>query len=293
MKKSDAIEKTLAAQDGAAQRAEWLGRIRGNLPIFAACGDVGETLRMLEGHHAIVAGAGPSLSKNVHLLKGLEKSHPLFCCDRALPMLRDAGVIPHFVVVGDASESVAGFFSGCETRKSILVAPYFAHPKVFALPWRHVLVYAAVDYDVQFMAAASNIVSRARPAGFTAIQGGLIVGNTAFLCARIADCAAIAFVGCDMSMKEPPDGAAAYERVGDDGEKVYSLPGYLAGFEWLLNRIELDTDIKDGKVMVYNSTEGGIMYSESLPGMPLAVYLEKYSGAGKSVDTAIRRRLGK
>lgn len=289
----DALRKTYAAQDSSAQRGMWLGRIRENISELSRCRDISMLQGLFPEGDGVVVGAGPSLSKNVELLKGAKKTHPVFCCDRAFPELQNVGVIPHFTVVADASEQVGGFFDGCETGKSILVAPLYAHKKVFSLPWRHKLIYLPADDDASYMEAARNIILRTVPRGISVIAGGVIVGNTAMLCAKIAGCANISFIGCDMSMKEEPQGVVSYEREGENGEKIYSLPGFLAGFEWLLKFIRLDTDIKKGKVKLYNSTEGGILYGEGITGMALSGYLEKHPGSSKSLETQITRRLGR
>lgn len=289
----DAIRKTYAAQDSGSQRAMWLGRIRENLEEICGCADAGLLQGMFQDCDGIVAGAGPSLRKNIDLLKSASRTHPIFCCDRATPMLRDAGVTPHVVVVADASERVGEFLEGCETAKMILAAPAYAHKSVFRKPWRKKLVFLPADEDASYMSAARNIISRKVPAGVSTIPGGVIVGNAAMICARIAGCATIAFVGCDMSMKEEPQGVVSYEREDENGEKIYSLPGFLAGLEWLLKFTRLDTDIKNGKVIIYNSTEGGIMYGEGITGIKLSEYLEKHAGSSKSLETMINRKLGR
>jgi len=58
-----------------------------------------------------------------------------------------------------------------------------------------------------------------------------------------------------------------------------------------LRFVKLDKDIVSGKVKLYNSTEGGIMYSPELPALPLGEFIEKHPGARSSINTKIIRAL--
>ena len=287
----DAIAKAVAAQDNRAQRAWWLGQMRGNLPLLGRCRDIKDIKDMFGGLPGVVAGAGPGLEKNAHLLAGREREYPIFCCDRAFPMLREAGVAPQFAVVADASERVAGFFDGCDVRRTVLLAPAYAHRGVFELPWRTRVAFNVTDADPTYVNAARNIMLMI-DRELSELPGALIVGNVAFLAAKLAGCAPITFIGSDLSMPAPAAGEAVYEGTGPEGRKVYSTAGYLAGLEWLMKFVKVDKDIKCGKLRVFNSTEGGILYGGEIRGLPLADFLGEFPGAKKSLDTVIRKRVG-
>ena len=288
----DAIAKTLAAQDSRGQRALWLGNIRRNLPDLAKGRDIRIIHDLFRDIPGIIIGAGPSLGKNVHLLVDAQKKYPLFCCDRAYKKVFEAtGVVPHFTVVADASDAVARFFTGLDTSRTILVAATYASALVLELPWKEKIFYNLTDADKGFESAALNLTGRK----ITAIPGGLIAGNIAFIIAKIAGCNPMTFIGNDLSMSEPSSrpGEISYESADALGNKIYSLPGFLAGLEWLMEFLRIDKDFSSGILKVYNSTEGGIMYNENITGITLKEFFETNRGAERSLKTMLAKRFGK
>lgn len=286
----DAIAKSLAMSDLKLQRRLWLDNVRENLPEIFANPDIRGMQNMFAGMPGIVVGAGPSLDRNIDTLAKHARNYPLFCTDRAFKKLHAAGIIPHLTVCIDFQKEVADFFAGLPTRKTILAASVKVCPAVPRLAWKQKLFFLVADSDDQFTEALLNLTQR-RVMGLNA---AIIVGNTAYLLARFSGCNPITFVGCDLSMPEPsPDpGDMNYEAVDIHGSKIYSLPGYLSGFEWLLRHLRLDNDIVSGKVKVYNSTEGGIMYADVLPPLPLKEFVTQHPGAAKSLNTLIAGKLG-
>jgi SAM-dependent methyltransferase len=75
-----------------------------NLPAIAAEGDVAALKGAFTGVPAIVVGAGPSLDKNLAMLKATDGRALVIAVDTALRPLLAAGVRPHVVVAVDPSE---------------------------------------------------------------------------------------------------------------------------------------------------------------------------------------------
>ncbi len=287
----DALAKTYAAQDSRGQRAAWLGRIRRNLPEIEKGLDIRALHDAFWDVPGIVIGAGPSLEKNAHLLTDVQKKYPLFCCDRAYAKIAGLGVVPQFLMVADMSDDVGAFLEGLETRRVVLVAPTYVSPRVLEYQWKAKFFYNVSDVDKGYTSAAVNLTG----GRITSIPGGVIVGNMAFVVAKIAGCNPITFIGSDLSMPEPSSrpGEISYEGKDPDGKTVYSLPGFLSGFEWLLKFLEVDIDTKSNILKVFNSTEGGIMYSERLPALSLKDFMQRYPGVEKSLNTIIDRKIGR
>ncbi len=288
-KTDDAIAKTMASQNSRKQRAMWLGNIRLNQKEIEKGYDIKVLHDVFWNIPGIVIGAGPSLNKNLHLLKGEEKKYPLFCCDRAYKKCKEADVTPQIVIATDVSDEVAGFFSDMDVSRAILVAATYISPLLLKLPWRKKIFYNVTDVDKGYESAALNLSGRR----ITAIPGSLIVGNIAFFVSKIAGCNPITFIGNDLSMAEPSRrlGEISYESTDKDGNKIYSLPGFLAGLEWILKYMSIDKDIKTGILKVYNSTEGGIMYNENIKGIPLKEFMSKHPGTSRSLKTMLEKRL--
>jgi SAM-dependent methyltransferase len=75
-----------------------------NLPAIAAEGDVSSLKGAFPGVPAIVVAAGPSLDKNLAMLKALDGRALVIAVDTALRPLLAAGLRPHVVVAVDPSE---------------------------------------------------------------------------------------------------------------------------------------------------------------------------------------------
>ena len=286
----DAIAKTTKMGDIVAQRGIWLHSIRNNLAVIDKSKDITYLKNLFQDIPGIVVGAGPSLQKNIHILAEHARHYPLFCTDRAFAMLYEKGVIPEFTVAVDAQDKVADFFKGMPVNKSILLASVKISRKVIDLSWMERLFFMVLDSDEKFNQAMANLTGR-RVSG---IPGALICGNSAYLLARYAGCNPVTFVGCDMSMPEPSTNSndINYEATGRNGEKIYSVPGYIAGLEWLIRYLQLDKQVQTGKVKVFNSTEGGIMYADGLlPPLTLRDFVDTYAGADRSLMMMIRKRL--
>lgn len=76
----------------------------GNLPAIACEGDVTALKGAFAGVPAVIIGAGPSLDRNLDLLRRLSTRALLIAVDTALRPLLTAGIVPHVVVAVDPSE---------------------------------------------------------------------------------------------------------------------------------------------------------------------------------------------
>jgi hypothetical protein len=60
---------------------------------------------------SIIAGAGPSLDKNIETMKGIDTNKFwIFACDAAVKDLVEAGIMPHFIVASDPGAGIDRFF---------------------------------------------------------------------------------------------------------------------------------------------------------------------------------------
>lgn len=117
------------------------------------------------------------------------------------------------------------------------------------------------DHDTKLSEASMNLTQHR----VGMIPGPVIVGNACFILAKLAGCNPITFVGNDLSMPDKEMALKAdrvFEGKDPDGNTVYSVQGYLAGLDWLLRYLRADPDCVRKRARVYNSTEGGIMYSD-------------------------------
>ena len=103
---------------------------------------------LFKGHPAIIVSAGPSLEKNIHLLREAKGKAVIIAVDAVLPTLVPAGVIPDIVVVLEANRTqflvfqnipllryIPAVFSGEVVHESL--SSLYPGPMFFAMIHNH------------------------------------------------------------------------------------------------------------------------------------------------------------
>ncbi|ELN9061115.1 motility associated factor glycosyltransferase family protein, partial [Campylobacter jejuni] len=81
--------------------------------------------------NAIVVSAGPSLAKQLSLLKAYQDKAVIFCADGALSMLEKEGIIPDYVTNLDFTDLAMKFFQNKgKLKQSIIALECATHPNV-------------------------------------------------------------------------------------------------------------------------------------------------------------------
>ncbi|HEB9341753.1 TPA: motility associated factor glycosyltransferase family protein, partial [Campylobacter coli] len=81
--------------------------------------------------NAIVVSAGPSLDKQLSLLKTYQEKAVIFCADGALSMLEKEGIVPDYITNLDSRDLALKFFENKEKLKQSVIALECAtHPNV-------------------------------------------------------------------------------------------------------------------------------------------------------------------
>ncbi|GAA7172007.1 motility associated factor glycosyltransferase family protein [Helicobacter pylori] len=80
--------------------------------------------------NAIVVSAGPSLTKQLPLLKAYQDKAVIFCADGALSMLEKEGIIPDYVTNLDFTDLAMKFFQNKENKLSLNVLSCATHPSL-------------------------------------------------------------------------------------------------------------------------------------------------------------------
>jgi hypothetical protein len=90
----------------------WTKNVLQNLPYIAQSTYAGDLEGKLAGLPAVVVAAGPSLNKNVKLLKRVQGKALIICVDTALRVLINYGIVPDFIACVDQSELNYKHFEG-------------------------------------------------------------------------------------------------------------------------------------------------------------------------------------
>lgn len=101
-----------------------------NIPAIVDSPPIGRLFDRFRGVPGIVISAGPSLDRNLGLLRVLEEHAVLICVDTALGPLHRAGIRPHLVLAGDAGEANYRHTEKLGATGAALVAEPMTHPRI-------------------------------------------------------------------------------------------------------------------------------------------------------------------
>lgn len=229
---------------------------------------------------AVIVSTGPSLAKQLPLLKEYAPYMTILCIDASLPILQKEGIVPDFVFSMERVVQTAKFFENLDREllaETIFMPTTLSHPQTIK--------------NLQGMKQAISM----RPFGYTRmfylhkwgyLGRGLSAANMAFDFAHAAKFTHIAFIGQDLAFGE--DGTthskgAVYGEVEENyKKKIVYTKGYYGkevatSTTWLLflsNFVENIAEAKKDKIAIYNATEGGA-YIEGAEHISFAEFAKK------------------
>jgi len=206
---------------------------------------------------AIVVGAGPSLNKNIHLLKEASRKALIVCVDAALKPLLKAGIRPHIVTTMERNAGTIDFYANLSGLDDIIfVFSSVIHPNTYT-----------VYKGPKIMANKYQEVSDWLSLNPGVLGGGPVVGNLAFNIAEYLGCSPIIMVGQDLSFKST--GSTHVNGFVFGTLEVYRNSGNISevesnyGDKLITNqsfaeaRASLETQIEAFNGICINATEGG------------------------------------
>lgn len=165
-----------------------------NLAWYCAAPGVARLKDKYRGKPAVIVSAGPSLRKNKHLLKGLERSAVMVAVQTTLQPLVEMGVEPHFVTSLDWSDICTRFFEKLPpTIKTELVAEPKATNKIFSM---HPGPLSLTGNDF-----AEGLL-REMKLHKDKLSSGATVAHLAYYLAEHLGCDPIIFVGQDLGFSD-------------------------------------------------------------------------------------------
>ncbi len=215
------------------------------------------------GKPAILVCAGPSLKKNLHLLKQQEHRAVIIVVDTAVPQVVAAGVRPHFVVALDHRQRNADYFSGQWEA--------LQHAALIYLSLTTALIpkqFLGDQYFALDEAPTSREIFAPMLAHSQTIPSIFSVSHLGFLAAHRMGCDPIIFIGQDLSFEGEIDPAKVEEKYkipvpGITKKTVYTTAEMRAAIE----RFESQMQHLPGTFI--DATEGGVRLRHTRV-MPLA-----------------------
>ncbi|ECP8738321.1 motility associated factor glycosyltransferase family protein [Campylobacter coli] len=218
--------------------------------------------------NAIVVSAGPSLAKQLSLLKAYQDKAVIFCADGALSMLEKEGIVPDYVTNLDFTDLAMKFFQNKENKTSLNVLSCATH-----LSLVHFLDNKSV------VLRDDPLYQRFNLNDFGYIDTGTHVSHFSYTLALALGFKNIIMIGQDLAFDEEGN---SHSKGFDFGEKFsgeenidkLKIPAYAGKGEVLTHTTWNDYRIKleylfacnDQKAKFYNATEGGarINFTEEL-----------------------------
>lgn len=216
--------------------------------------------------NAIIVSTGPSLTKQLPLLKQYANKATIFCADSAYPILAKHDIKPDYVCMLERDDIVSKCFDNDfkEFDKGILfILASVVHKEVIEFLERNNREYMLVHRPLHF-AVSLNLKE------FGYIGVGASVANMAYELAASLRHENIIFIGQDLAYAEDGSSHPREHIYGNKGEKIRGEVYTLAyGGEkqvrtqltWNLFRQAFEKDIfwakEKLKINTYNCTEGG------------------------------------
>ncbi len=231
--------------------------------FFANIGDLmrhpgaGYVKDLFKGRPAVVVATGPSLKKNIHLLKEIENSVLMISADASLRILHQHNIHPHMVTTIERPPGFDAYYNGLRNLdQTVFASVSFVHPSTLKAYTGPVLFFHRI---YRFMLRL----------GFEedAIPLGMSTANMAYEVARHMGCTPIILVGNDLAFDSTGHTHAPGFILGekqplyDDFEKI-DVPGnYHALVKtcggWLSCIKEYEKRIEGWAGKLINATEGG------------------------------------
>ncbi|EAJ7396253.1 motility associated factor glycosyltransferase family protein [Campylobacter upsaliensis] len=214
----------------------------------------------------VIVSTGPSLSKQLPLLKEVQERVVIFAADSAYPILMQNDIVPDYVCMVERTDFTAEFFKhdfGNKDDKTTFLLASLVHPNAISYLDARGKNYMLIERLLAFHA-------------FTALkQWGYInetisVAHMALSVASSLDFKNIIFIGQDLAFAKDGSSHAKGYQNGENFESEYyedefEVEGYGGGrvkthFLWYMFKHFLEKHIGElaKKYIFFNATEGGV-----------------------------------
>jgi hypothetical protein len=244
--------------------AKFLKNYLNNVTHLPQSNYVSQIAGKFDGERCVIISAGPSLEKQLPLLKAIQNKIVLISVGAALPTLHAHDIHPHFVVLIDPVELNINDFSSGKFTREILISSLVGNSSV-------VTNFQGKKFFTQYSQAFDEAPSN--PFGkMCHMDGAGSVANCAYSFAKIIGMKSIAFVGQDLAYTGGVSHALGHQQredktaedmekdagmkkvAGYHGDTVYTTIAMDVFKAWFEARFAADKDIT-----VLNCTEGGAM----------------------------------
>lgn len=261
-----------------------------------------ELFNQFKNTPAIICGAGPSLNKNIDLLKNLTNRALIFAGSSALPALISKECIPHFGAAIDPNSTQQ---SRIEAIRKYDI-PFFYRNRLFhdalnAISGKKLYLTGAGGYEV-----AEWFDQELQIKGEILDEGHNVI-NFCLAIAYALGCNPIILVGVDLAFTDQQhyaEGVASTLNLTEkdlqqkedfdsqpiirediNGKPVSTLWKWISESEWISEFAQKHED-----VTIINSTEGGLGFPR-VPNIPLKTVYKKYLSSSKDLYKLVQNKI--
>jgi hypothetical protein len=240
--------------------------------------------RPYQGLPIVLVVAGPSLDKNIAILKEYQNNCIIICADVAFFKLCEHNIVPDFVANIDPHSSINRFWQGLDTTKSIFVSPTTTHPDTINSWKGRILFFNQLDDPRIAKGIALNAITKPTEQ-FGSFFNRFFIGATLSQVASLFNPKVIILMGYDFGFSEnkaycsgfldrklintgAPEGSQEWKDgietlKSQEVTKELEVSG-IGGKVSTTRLLKLYKDtfvemVKRVKIRVINSTEGGIL----------------------------------
>ncbi|HEC1896212.1 TPA: motility associated factor glycosyltransferase family protein [Campylobacter jejuni] len=224
--------------------------------------------------NCIVVGAGPSLAKQIPLLKRYQENFVIFCADGAFPLLYENDIIPDYVLNLDLEEYPLEFFKDIEQDKlksTLFILAQNTHPYV-ARMINNKNLHSCIVLNKNLVYQKMNFFN------FGYLEVGTHVGHMCYTLALALEFKNIIIIGQDLAYNEEGDSHFKNFVLGSTVDVDLKLPSMKVvayggkgevvthiGWNDYRKKLEL-LFLNNIQTNFYNATEGGarIAYTKEL-----------------------------
>ncbi|WP_270984988.1 motility associated factor glycosyltransferase family protein [Campylobacter upsaliensis] len=212
----------------------------------------------------VIVSTGPSLSKQLPLLKEVQEKVVIFAADSAYPILMQNDIVPDYVCMVERTDFTAEFFKhdfGDKDKKTTFLLASLVHPNAIEYLEKRGRNYVLIPKHLNF---AQYVDLKA----FSLLSSAVSVAHMAFAIALELEFKELVFIGQDLAYSDvghshPKDyqHSANFESEAYEKIKVvaYGGEGFVESHEiWIFFRQILEDLIKYVvSAKIYNATQGG------------------------------------
>jgi len=231
-----------------------------NLPLLRKNNSLGKLNNYYLNKPALIVSAGPSLNKQIKILKENQDKFIIICVNQIYKLLLNNEIFPNIVICLD-SGATPNWNKNSATKKTTYFIDVGCKKEVI-LSSGHNTFFTTTNIDIANILSDFDI-------NVELLETGGSVATSAYSLAKVLGCNPIVLIGQDLALTNNKDHADGYkdiytkELLTQRKELGFEVPGYYGGFvkterqlNFYLKWFEANFT-KNNELVIFNCTEGG------------------------------------